>query len=59
MCRVLADHIGADPAERPSMDEVRGALHDMYSAEVRRLAELCVPCGLLCMVEWCALELLP
>jgi hypothetical protein len=27
----------ADPAQRPSMEEVRDALHEMYSAEVRRL----------------------
>ncbi len=28
----------ADPAQRPSMEEVRDALHEMYSAEVRRIA---------------------
>ncbi len=28
--------IAADPAQRPSMAEVRDALHEMYSAEVRR-----------------------
>jgi hypothetical protein len=30
--------IAADPAQRPSMEEVRDALHEMYSAEVRRIA---------------------
>jgi hypothetical protein len=29
----------ADPAQRPSMEEVRDALHEMYSAEVRRIAQ--------------------
>jgi hypothetical protein len=28
----------ADPAQRASMVEVRDALHEMYSAEVRRIA---------------------
>ena len=34
-CRIGAA-IAADPAQRPSMEEVRDALHEMYSAEVRR-----------------------
>jgi hypothetical protein len=28
--------VAADPAQRPSMEEVRDALHELYSAEVRR-----------------------
>ena len=31
--------VAADPAQRPSMEEVRDALHEMYSAEVRRSRE--------------------
>ncbi len=33
---VMSSCWDSDPAQRPSMDEVRGALHDMYSAEVQR-----------------------
>ncbi len=31
--------IAADPAQRPSMEEVRDALHEMYIDQVRRLRE--------------------
>jgi hypothetical protein len=37
----------ADPAQRPSMEEVRDALHEMYSAEVRRSRKgRAILCGL-------------
>jgi hypothetical protein len=39
--------VAADPAQRPSMEEVRDALHEMYSAEVRRSRKgRAVLCGL-------------
>ena len=35
--RRIGAAVAADPAQRPSMEEVRDSLHEMYSAEVRRL----------------------